>query len=227
MTFRKIFFVITASLLLLAPVVAQAASVSREDFKTFLETRDALQDERVQKMPEGQRLPAIATKNFKMKTGALQAILDRVESEGGEKGVAEKSKAAVEQALAGTALGSRIKEIRVDTSNPHVITYVTWVAEPSKLEEEAALIALKAGAADKVTSTFFLWAVDSAGKGMWQALITADRTERIREDRIADWAKTRYVRLFEVEEAKAAAPAAGGAPAAPAAPAAAAAAPKK
>lgn len=203
MRFREIFHVVAAAALLVGAPMAAGADVSREDFKTFLETRDALQDERVQKMPDGQRLNAIAQKNFKMKPGVLQAILDRVEAEGGEKGVASKSKAAVDQALAGTPVKERVKEVRIDTGSPHVVTYITWVPEEGKLEQEAALIALKAGAADKVTSTFVLWATDANGKSVWQAKIGADRTDRIREDRIPDWAATRYLRLFEVEAASA------------------------
>ena len=81
-----------------------------------------------------------------------------------------------------------------------MVTYTKWVGKPAEIEAEAALIALKAGNADKVASTFFLWAVDDAGKDLWRAKIGADRTMRIKEDRIDDWAKTRYVRLFEVDK---------------------------
>lgn len=199
MRFREIFQIVAAAALLLGAPLAAGADVSREDFKTFLETRDALQDERVQKMPDGQRINAIAQKNFKMKPAVLQAILDRVEAAGGEKGVAQKSQTAVDEALAATTVKGRVKEVRVDTGSPHVVTYIKWVPEEGKIEQEAALIALKAGAADKVTSTFVLWATDETGKSLWQAKIGADRTDRIREDRIADWATTRYLRLFEVD----------------------------
>lgn len=199
MNFRMILMgAVAAAVFAAAP--ARAQSIDRDDFKTYLETRDALQDERVRAMPEAERIPAIARVNFKMKGPQLQAILDRVEAAGGEKGVADRTKEAIEKALAETALKDRIKEVRVDTSSPHVVTYITWVADPKHLEAEAALLAVKAGGADKVASTFFLWAVDANGGDLWRAKIGYDRISRIKEDRIEDWAKTRYVRLFEVDQ---------------------------
>lgn len=175
------------------------AEVSRDDFKTFLETRDALQDSRVKGMPEAKRIPEIAKRNFKLKGEALQAILDKVEAEGGEKGVSDRAKQAIEAALAGTDLKARIQEVRVDTSSPHVVSYIKWAATPDKLDQEAALIALKAGTATDVPSTFYLWAVDEKGGDLFRAKIGAERTHNIKEDRIADWAATRYVRLFEID----------------------------
>ena len=199
MNFRMIRMgALAAALLTAAPAWAQG--IDRDDFKTYLETRDALQDEKVLAMPEANRIPAIARVNFKMAGSKLQAILDRVEAEGGEKAIAERTKQAVEKALAETGLKERIKEIRVDTSSPHVVTYITWIAEPKSIEAEAALLAVKAGTVDKVASTFFLWAVDEGGGDLWRAKIGADRTSRIKEDRIGDWAKTRYVRLFEIDQ---------------------------
>lgn len=197
MTFRMIRLVVASATLLAA---IPAGAVSREDFKTYLETREALKDERVMKMPEAQRIPKIASVNFKMKGPQLQAILDQVEAEGGEQGVAQKSQTAVSTALSATDIKARIKEVKVDTGSPHVVTYIKWVTDEANVENEAALLALKAGAADKVTSTFFLWAVDASGKDLWRAKIGADRTDRIKEDRIADWAKTRYIRLFEIDK---------------------------
>ncbi|WP_373048170.1 hypothetical protein [Vulgatibacter sp.] len=191
---------VVAAAAILAAVPAFALGIDRDDFKTYLETRDALKDERVQKMPEAQRIPKIASVNFKMKGDQLQRILDKVEAEGGEKGVAQKSQEALQGALSATSFKDKLKEVKVDTGSPHVVTYIKWVADEANVEAEAALLALKAGAADKVTSTFFLWAVDAAGNDLWRAKIGADRTQRIKEDRIADWAKTRYVRLFEIDK---------------------------
>lgn len=188
-----------------SPAGATATAVTHDEFKTYLETRDALQDERVQKMPEKQRIPAIAARNFKMKADDLQAIVDKVEGEGGEKGVADRAKQAVEAALAGTALAARIQEVKVDTSLPHVVTYITWKLEdPAVRDGEAALIALKAGEAAPITSTFRLIGKGPDGADVFRAKIGQERTSRIKEDRIADWASTRYLKLFEVEEIPAA-----------------------
>lgn len=193
-------FVLGAAIFVcVSPTYASAASISRDDFKIYLETRDALSDERVQAMPEARRLREIAKRNFKLSEPALQAILDRVEAEGGEKGVAEEAKKAIEEALAATALKDRILEVRVDTASPHVVAYIKWTGAPDKVLEEAVLVALKAGSASQVPSTLQVWSVDESGKDLWLAKIGADRTRNIREDRIEDWAETRYVRLFEVE----------------------------
>lgn len=196
----RILSITLGAALLVASIPSLAfGEVSRNDFKTFLETRDAMQDSRVQSMPEARRLPEIAKRNFKMKAEALQTILDRVEAEGGEKGVADNAKQAIEKALAGTDLKDRIREVRVDTSSPHVVTYIKWAGTPDKLDQEAALVALKAGGASDVPSTFYLWAVDDKGADLFRGKIGAERTHNIREDRIQDWAATRYVRLFEID----------------------------
>lgn len=215
--------VLIAPLLAVAASADAAPSVTHDEFKTYLETRDALEDERVRKMPEKQRIPAIAARNFKMKPADLQAILDKVEAAGGEKGVAAEAKKAVEAALAGSVLASRVKEVKLDTSVPHVVTYVVWTVEdPSRLDIEAAIIALKAGSEAPITSTFRLIGKNAAGADIYRANISPDRTKRIKEDRIDDWASTRYRNLFEVETIEtiqappAPAPAAAPAPSAPA-----------
>ncbi|AKU91076.1 hypothetical protein [Vulgatibacter incomptus] len=193
--------ILTCALLLAvaAPRFASAAPVSRDDLKVYLETREALQDERVLKMPEAKRIPEIAKRNFKMKPETLQAIMDKVEAEGGESAIADKARKSIEEALASTDLKGRIQEVRIDASSPHVVSYIKWTCTPDKVDQEAALVALKAGGATEIPSTFYLWAVDAKGADLWRAKIGADRTRNIREDRIADWAATRYVKLFEVE----------------------------
>lgn len=201
MTSVRALLVATALLALPLAAVAAPPAVTHDEFKTFLETRDALLDERVQKLPEGKRVAAIATKNFKMKPAALEAIVAKVEAEGGEKGVGEKTKAAIEESVAGSALKGRLLEVRVDSEAPHVVTYVVWKNEdPKKLDEEVALLAARVGAGGPITSTFHLTAKNAAGQAIFLAKIGGDRTANIKEDRIAEWATTRYARLFEVEK---------------------------
>lgn len=197
---RLLSIVLGAALLVGAGPAAADPKISREDFKTYLETQNAFKDERVQKMPEARRIPEIARRNFKLSGAALQAILDRVEAGGGAEGVSDAARRSIEEALAGTPLKGRIKEVSIDAGSSHVVAYIKWVGSPKRVEQEAVLVALKAGEATEIPSTLALWSVDEAGADLWRARIGADRTRNIREDRIEDWAKTRYVRLFEVEE---------------------------
>lgn len=174
--------------------------VSKEDYKTYMEYREVLSDERVQALPEERRVAAIAQRNFKMKGPQLQAVIDRVEAAGGPGGIEAEGVKAVREALAGTELNDRISEVRLDTASGHIVTYVTWTTEgPRKVVQEAVLLALKAGKAAPLASTLFLWAKDESGETVWRAKLGQDRVQNIREDRIADWAVTRYLKLFEVE----------------------------
>lgn len=179
-----------------AQVVADA-SVSRDDFKKYMETQLALKDPRVLQMPENIRIQRIASVNFKMKGPQLQAVLDRVEAAGGPEGLAKSNEASVRSALASLPFGDRVKEVRVDTGSGHVVTYVKWETEP-EFYDEAVWLALKVAEASAITSTVHLTAINE-GQDIWRAKLASDRTKHVREDRIGDWAKTRYLRLFEVD----------------------------
>lgn len=189
---------IIVSLALALPALGAAEpTVSRDDFKKYMETQLALQDPRVLKMPEGIRLQRIAAVNFSMKGPQLQAVLDRVEAAGGPEGLAKRDTEAVRAALEKLPFGDRVKEVRVDTGSGHVVTYVQWESTP-EFHEEAVWLALKAATASPITSTIHLTAL-SEGEAIWRAKLASDRTKHVREDRIGDWAKTRYLRLFEVD----------------------------
>ncbi len=188
--------IVLAGLFIPALAVADA-SVSRDDFKKYMETQLALKDPRVLKMPENIRIQRIASVNFKMSGPQLQAILDRVEAAGGPEGLAKSNEAAVRAALGALPFGDRVKDVRVDTESGHVVTYVRWETEP-EFYDEAVWLALKVAEASGITSTVHLTAI-SEGEEIWRAKLASDRTKHVREDRISDWAKTRYLRLFEVD----------------------------
>jgi len=183
---------------LLLPAIAGAEpSVSRDDFKKYMETQLALQDPRVLKMPEHIRIDRIAAVNFKMKGAQLQAVLDRVEAAGGPEGLARSNEKAIREALETLPFGKAVRELRVDTSSGHVVTYVKWELGDD-LPVEAVWLATKVAGASPITSTIHLTALKD-GEELWIAKLAADRTKHVREDRIGDWAKTRYIRLFEVD----------------------------
>jgi len=177
---------------------AAEPTVSRDDFKKYMETQLALKDPRVLKMPENIRIQRIAEVNFKMKGAQLREVLDRVEAAGGPEGLAKKEEAAVRAALEGLPFADRVREVRVDTTSGHVVTYLKWEL-PADFHHEAVWLALKTAGASELTSTIHLTGLREDGETLWIAKIASDRTRHIREDRIGDWAKTRYLRLFEVD----------------------------
>lgn len=190
---------------LLVPVLAAAeSSISRDDFKKYMDTQSALEDPRVQAMPAARRIPEIARVNFKMRAPALQAILEKVDAAGGPSALSKEGEEAVQKAFEGLDFKARLKEVRVDTGSAHVVTYVRWEAENrDEIPAEAVWLALRASSAAPITSTVHLTAMDADGEDVWIAKIGADRTRHVREDRIGDWAKTRYLRLFEIDLDKA------------------------
>lgn len=193
-------FSMVLAVLLVSGFAAAETSISRDDFKMYMETQSALEDPRVQRMPEARRIPEIARVNFKMRGPALQAVLDKVEAAGGPEALAKTSEEAIQKAFESLEFKARLQEVRVDTGSAHVVTYVRWQTEDrDAIAAEAVWLALRAATASPITSTVHLSAVDAEGENVWIAKIGADRTRHVREDRIGDWAKTRYLRLFEVD----------------------------
>ena len=184
-------------LLAAGPVRAEPSSLTQEEFKLWKEYKDALEDKRVQSMPEGKRLGAIA-KNFKIPEKKLREAVDKGEKDG--PAIGKQSEDAIKTALADTDFASRIKEIRVDTSAPHVITYVHWAADKTEsIDKEACLAAVRTQKAAPVTGTISVWATDPKddGKKLFEALISSEAAQKMKEGQIVDFASTRYLKLFE------------------------------
>ncbi len=202
MTFRRLLLAALLALSFTAsrPAFAADLGMTIEEFKLWRDYKDALEDERVQKIPEKNRLKAIA-KNFKVSEKALSAAVEKGEQHG--EGLAKKAEDAIRAALAGTALEARVKEIRVDTSAAHVVSYVQWAAEkPEQLDREATLLALKVANAAPITSTINIWATDAKDdkRKLFEGLISSEAASRINESRIIDFATSRYIKLFEKVE---------------------------
>ena len=195
-------------LLALTPKAARAEgalTITRPQYRLFKEYEDALRDERVQKLKDKERLPAIAH-NFKIKEKDLREAVALGEQQASQVEGVEGS--ALKSAFQGSALQGRTGELRVDASKGHVVTYVQWFnADPALLDQEACLAAERAVTAAPLTGTVFLYANDAAKKDqkIYSSLISAENAARIKEDQIHDFAQTRYVRLFEKRQAGAAA----------------------
>ncbi len=199
MAARSIGLLLLAAMLF-APRPARAAvAMTEQEFKMYHDYLDALEDPRVQKMKESRRLPAIA-RNFGISVGKLKAAIRIGEEAGGAAAIGHACEEAIRRAIAGTPLADRVQEVRVDTSDSHVVTYVSWkVDKPEALQQEACLLAERARRAAPITADLRLWAVDAGAPDhkLFDGLISGDAAANIEESRIADFAETRYIKLFE------------------------------
>lgn len=184
-----------ATLLMSSAAFAEPPNISRDEFKLYRDYQAALRDSRVQKMPEAQRLPAIA-KNFKVSEKALNDAIKKGE-EYPEIGSAFEEE--VRKQLNQGALAGKLHDLKVDDSDGHVVTFVAWKNDnPNKLEEEAAIAAIAAARGAPITSTIAVWAVDSAtGRKVFEAKISADAAQGFNPARVTMFASTRYIRIFE------------------------------
>lgn len=184
-------------LVLAVPAIslAEPPDFSRDEFRLYRDYQAALRDPRVQKMPENQRLPAIA-RNFKV---SLQDLTNAIEK--GEKypEIGKTLEDEIRKQIGDGALAGKVKDIRVDDSDAHVVTYLSWKNDnPDKLEEEAALAAIAAVRGAPITSTIAVWAVDAAtDRKVFEARISADAAGRFNPARVGMFASTRYIRIFE------------------------------
>ncbi|HCF60786.1 MAG TPA: hypothetical protein DFS52_22645 [Myxococcales bacterium] len=178
---------------------ADELPMTLEQFKLWRDYQDALQDERVQKMPEGKRFGAIA-RNFKVSEKDLRVAVDKGDKHG--ESVGKLAEEAIRAALADTELGPRLKTVRVDTSAAHVVTYLVWkAAKPDafSIDKEVCTAAARARQASPITSTFKFEVRDhiSGSLKVFEGLISGSAAGRIRESSIVDFASTRYLKLFE------------------------------
>ena len=196
---RSVGSLLLASMLLFPPHARADVTMTEEQFKTYHDYLDALKDPRVQKMKAAKRLPAIA-RNFGISVPKLKAAIHAGEESGGASAISQACEEAIKQAVAGTPLDGRLEEVRVDTTDSHVVTYVSWKAGKSDaLEEEACLLAARARKAAPISADLRLWAVDSREPDhkLFDGMITGAAAQNIREARIPDFATTRYIKLFE------------------------------
>lgn len=201
---------------LLATVVLAAAAISavpahaavdltEEEFRLYCGYLDAIEQPAVAKLKgkaRDQKVAALA----KVKLPVLLAAVEK----GGRAGttcdeigkkVQVDAKAAVEAALPG-----RVVVFNFDDSDPaHVVAQVTWLGiDKKKVVEEASLLAVALANEAKITKTIAIRAVDPgaadklADEAMWwEAKITRPNAARIDKAKIADYALTRYTRLFD------------------------------
>jgi hypothetical protein len=191
--------VIVAGLGLARSARAATVDLSEDEFKTYHQYLDALQDKRVVKLKASQRLPAIA-KNFKMPLPKLKAIVAKGSKWDSVEAMGKDCEDAIHASVEGTPLADRLDHVQVDVGNEHVVAYVSWLASDlDKLEEEAVLLAAKVKKAAPISADLRLWAEDPKNKEhkVFDGLVLGEAAGRFREDQIADFAKTRYLKTFQ------------------------------
>jgi hypothetical protein len=180
-----------------APALAlEPITVTRDEFKMHKHYKNALEDPRVQKMKPEARLGAIA-KDAKQKPKDLQAAIDKVEAAGDLKA---KCEANLKEAFEASSLKGRMGKLEADLTEEHAVAYVQWNNEkPEALPVEAATVAATALTACPLVSSIQVWAQDLANpkSRVFQGLISGSAAANIKADKIADFAQTRYLRLFE------------------------------
>jgi hypothetical protein len=178
---------------------AEGMDLTEEQFKTYHDYLDALQDPRVEKTKPEDRLAKIAH-NFHIPVPKLKEAIEKGERHGDMKAIAATCEQAIRDSLVGTPLEGRVVYLMVDTREGHVVTYVSWkVGKPEALEQEACLIAVRVRKAAPISADLRLWAVGPADPDhrVFDGMISGEAAGKIQEKRIADFAATRYIKLFE------------------------------
>lgn len=196
--------VVALALILGSLGVARAAlalpvDLSEDEFKLYHQYLDALQDKRVERLKPAQRLPAVA-RNFHVPVPKLKAVVAKGSKWATLAAMGEDCEAAIRAAVEGTPLAGRLDQVHVDVGNEHVVTYVSWTADDlDKLEEEAVLLASKVKKAAPISADLRLWAEDAKNKEhkVFDGLITGEAASRFQPARLADFAKTRYIKAFQ------------------------------
>ncbi len=179
-----------------SPARAQPVTLSAHDFQLYKDYQAALQDPRVVKMPARRRLPAIA-RNFHVPLKELKAAIQAGDREG--PGIGRRCEAQIRALLEAGPLKGRVRDVKVDDSQGHVVTYVSWAnVDGTQLEAEASTAALAAVKGAPITWTVAVWAVDQrTGRKVFEAKIAADSAALFQPEAIPMFATARYIRLFE------------------------------
>lgn len=196
---------VLAAAALAGPPALAAVDLSEEEFRLYCGYLDAIQQPAVAKLSGKARDKKVATL-AKVKLPVLLGAVEKGERAGSTcdeigKKVEADAKAAVESALPG-----RVVVFNFDDSDPsHVVAQVTWLGiDKKKVVDEAALLAVTLANEAKITKTIAIRAVDPtaadklADEAMWwEAKVTRPNAARIDKTKIADYALTRYARLFD------------------------------
>ncbi|RMG11105.1 MAG: hypothetical protein D6729_18490 [Deltaproteobacteria bacterium] len=170
-------------------------AMSADEYKLYREYQAALEDERVKKIKPKRRMRAIA-RNFGVPLKKLARVVKKGEQVAD--GLVEANQAAALKALKShPKVGSLIRDLELVDQGGVVVAYVNWVnSDKDRLAQEAAYVARIVAEAAPVAHLLALWSCNGTVK-VFTAKIRSSAAARIREERVEDFAATRYLRLFE------------------------------
>jgi hypothetical protein len=179
---------------------AEPVQMTEKQYRLYFDYLGALNDPRVQKLKEPQKLAAVAH-NFKVTPAAMRAAVEKGQQYGPELATIGKAcEAAIFEGVKGTPLEDRLTSVQLDVGDSHAVAYVTWTADKlDMIDQEASFLAARVKKVAPIWADLKLVALDPSDKSVrrFDGLITGDAAGNIRENRVVDFATTRYIKLFE------------------------------
>jgi hypothetical protein len=189
-----------------APAAHAAVDMNEEDYRLYCGYLDALGKPDIQKLKgDDAREKKIATM-AKVKPAVLHGSVDKGTKAGATCDEIGKQVASDAKRGLDSALPKRITFFDLDYSDPnHVVARVSWLGiDKKKLDQEASLVAFVLASEAPIVKTIAIRAVDptaadkTADDASWfDAKISRDKAAHIQKDKIADYAETRYSKLFD------------------------------
>jgi hypothetical protein len=197
---------LAAAFVLATALPAHAATdLTEEDFYLYCGYLDSLGQPEVAKLKGDARDKKVASL-AKVPLKTLKASVSKGTKAGATCDEIGKKVQAEARAALDAALPGRVDFFDLDFSDAkHVVGTVRWVAGAQKdLTAEASLVAWVLSHEAPIVKTIALRAVEPSAKDrtidearVFDAKISATAARRIERDHIADYAETRYVRLFD------------------------------
>jgi hypothetical protein len=179
---------------------AEPVQMTEQQYRLYYDYLGALSDPRVQKLKESQKLPAVAH-NFHVTPAVMRVAVEKGQQYGpGLAAIGKLCEQAIYEGVKGTPLEDRLTAVQLDVSDVHAVAYVTWtVDKPEMIDQEASFLAARVKKVAPIWADLKLVGIDPRDKNVkrFDGLITGDAASNIHESRVADFATTRYIKLFE------------------------------
>lgn len=174
--------------------MADPGAMTPDDYKLYREYVNALEDPRVQRMKPRVRDKKIA-RNFRVSLKKLKQVARKGAQVGA--GLVKENEEAAKAAIEKSKVAKQVDHLELVDHSGVVIAYVSWKGtRRENLAKEAAYVAKAISEASPLTNTLAMWSC-MGRKKVFTAKIRASSGRNIKEDRIEDFAETRYLRYFE------------------------------